>query len=311
MEDLKIRIDSNLDELIELFCQLGFKYFNHTCSIKNYLICESGKVFFCKLDKNFKASNAKEITIEQLKDMVILNQNDSNDANVHQEGDVPCLYDLYLTNDKELYFYHCGKEKWILSNLNNDEDYYKLLKPIQKEKNVKEFLNPDQGYKLVCCEVGETPIPNSWIKIPDGANSAYFYSGSKSIEFYKKDLYFDGYYLKWFYCDTSTITGDLVWQREKVEVEDKKLDIKKVMGEAEMFDASNREHGHYYKDVSGLNIIDPYMVLKLFNVTDPCLQHIVKKALVAGGRGYKDLERDLKDIHDTSKRALEINNILH
>lgn len=160
---------------------------------------------------------------------------------------------------------------------------------------MKEFLNPDQEYKLVYCEVGETPIPNSWIEIPEGMNFAY---KDKFIVHFTK--------LEMGYRDSI-----VVWQRDKVEVEDKKLDIKKVMAEAEMFDASNREHGHYYKDVSGLNIIDPYMVLKLFNVTDPCLQHIVKKALVSGGRGYKDFERDLKDIHDTSKRALEINNILH
>lgn len=140
---------------------------------------------------------------------------------------------------------------------------------------------------------------------PDGVNTVII-SHIGQLCFYGDDGY-DGYekYLK------EGRIHKVLWQREKVEVEDKKLDMKKVMAEAEMFDASNREHGHYYKDVSNLNIIDPYMVLKLFDVKDPCLQHIVKKALVAGGRGHKDFERDLKDIHDTSKRALEINNILH
>jgi DNA-binding protein Fis len=69
-----------------------------------------------------------------------------------------------------------------------------------------------------------------------------------------------------------------------------------------------RQHSHYFKDVSGLNEIDVYMVLKLFNVTDPCLQHIAKKALCAGQRGHKDFKKDLKDILDTAKRAVEINN---
>jgi hypothetical protein len=49
-------------------------------------------------------------------------------------------------------------------------------------------------------------------------------------------------------------------------------------------------------------------VLKLFNVTDPCLQHIAKKALCAGQRGHKDFKKDLQDILDTAKRAVEINN---
>ena len=149
------------------------------------------------------------------------------------------------------------------------------------------------------------------IEIPEGAESAYFYSGSKSIEFYKKDLYFDRYDLKWFYCDTSKITGDLVWKRDKVEVEGEKFDTDEMLADVEVQMATYSQHSHYFKDVRDLNVIDVYQVLKLFNVTDPCLQHIVKKALVAGGRGHKDLERDLKDIHDTSKRALEINNIFH
>ena len=62
-----------------------------------------------------------------------------------------------------------------------------------------------------------------------------------------------------------------------------------------------RQHNHYFKDVSNLNEIDVYMVLKLFNVTDPCLQHIAKKALCAGQRGHKNFNRDLKDILDTAK----------
>ena len=33
----------------------------------------------------------------------------------------------------------------------------------------KEFLNPEQGYSLVECFVGETPIPKGWIEVPEGA----------------------------------------------------------------------------------------------------------------------------------------------
>ena len=69
-----------------------------------------------------------------------------------------------------------------------------------------------------------------------------------------------------------------------------------------------RQHNHYFKDVSGLSEIDVYMVLKLFNVTDPCLQHIAKKMLSAGQRGHKVFKKDLQDILDTAKRAVEINN---
>lgn len=71
--------------------------------------------------------------------------------------------------------------------------------------------------------------------------------------------------------------------------------------------APTRKHSHYYKDVSHLKDIDVYRVLKLFNVTDPCVQHAVKKLLVAGGRGAgKDIERDLREAADSINRALQM-----
>lgn len=66
-------------------------------------------------------------------------------------------------------------------------------------------------------------------------------------------------------------------------------------------------HSHYYKDVSHLKTIDVYRVLRLFEVTDPCIQHAIKKLLVAGGRGAgKDFERDLREAIDSINRALEM-----
>lgn len=62
---------------------------------------------------------------------------------------------------------------------------------------------------------------------------------------------------------------------------------------------SERKHSHYFKSVEGLKDIDVYRVLQLFNVTDPCLQHTVKKLLVAGGRGGgKDITRDIQEAID-------------
>ena len=69
-----------------------------------------------------------------------------------------------------------------------------------------------------------------------------------------------------------------------------------------------RKHRHYFKDVSNIDEIDVYAVLKLFEVTDPCLQHIVKKALCAGKRGHKDMMEDLQNIVDTAIRAVELNS---
>ncbi len=63
---------------------------------------------------------------------------------------------------------------------------------------------------------------------------------------------------------------------------------------------------HYHKDVTALRSIDVYRVLQLFNVTDPCLQHAIKKLLVAGGRGGKDKSKDVKEAMASLKRFMEI-----
>jgi len=62
-------------------------------------------------------------------------------------------------------------------------------------------------------------------------------------------------------------------------------------------------HGHYFKDVRHLSHIDVYRVLALFAVTDPCIQHAVKKLLVPGGRaGGKDQAHDVQDAMDSLLR---------
>ena len=63
------------------------------------------------------------------------------------------------------------------------------------------------------------------------------------------------------------------------------------------------KHSHYYKDVSKLETVDVYRVLKMFEVADPCIQHAVKKLLVAGGRGAgKNIQRDIREAIDSLER---------
>lgn len=196
---------------------------------------------------------------------------------------------------------------------------------------MKEFLNPDQGYKLVCCEVGETSVPDNWIEIPEGAIFLVSHDSKETHLTFYGNKNKKGHYKCYPICGINANTWAwsdyrddsfnesscnnsgrrVLWQREKFGVESGKLDTDAMLADIDVQIATHSQHGHYFKDVRDLNVIDVYQVLRLFNVTDPCLQHIVKKALVAGGRGHKNFERDLKDIHDTSKRALEINNILH
>ena len=68
-----------------------------------------------------------------------------------------------------------------------------------------------------------------------------------------------------------------------------------------------KKHSHYHKDVKHLDAVDVYRVLSLFSVADPCLQHAVKKLLVAGGRGGgKDISRDIQEAIDTLARWQEM-----
>lgn len=65
---------------------------------------------------------------------------------------------------------------------------------------------------------------------------------------------------------------------------------------------------HYFKDVSNLKKVDIYRILDLYDVTDPCLQHAIKKLLCAGSRGNKDFKKDITEARDTLNRRLEMFN---
>jgi hypothetical protein len=64
----------------------------------------------------------------------------------------------------------------------------------------------------------------------------------------------------------------------------------------------SKKHNHYFKDVKHLEYIDVYRIIDLYNITDSCLQHALKKLLVAGGRGHKDISRDIQDVIDSCER---------
>jgi len=61
----------------------------------------------------------------------------------------------------------------------------------------------------------------------------------------------------------------------------------------------------YTKTIHGLSV-DVYDVLQAWGVSNPALQHLIKKALQCGQRGYKDNAQDLQDIIDSAIRAKEL-----
>ncbi len=69
---------------------------------------------------------------------------------------------------------------------------------------------------------------------------------------------------------------------------------------------SKPKHSHYFKNVSHLEWVDAYRVADLFGVIDPCIQHALKKLLVTGNRGHKDVATDVQDVIDTLERWKEM-----
>lgn len=145
------------------------------------------------------------------------------------------------------------------------------------------------------------------IEVPEGAECAR--NISDGLEFYKNnlDLFFSvsGDCWKNTISSKERLSQNIVWQRHTQPEELPFMDsLNDQYAEIEQV----RKHRHYFKDVSNIAEIDVYAVLKLFDVTDPCLQHIVKKSLCAGKRGHKDMMEDLQNIVDTAIRAVELNS---
>lgn len=61
----------------------------------------------------------------------------------------------------------------------------------------------------------------------------------------------------------------------------------------------------YTKQIHGVSV-DVYDVLMAWEVANPALQHLIKKALQCGRRGHKDKQQDLQDIIDSAIRAKEM-----
>ena len=62
----------------------------------------------------------------------------------------------------------------------------------------------------------------------------------------------------------------------------------------------------YIVDISKYNKLDIYRILKLYEVSDPCLQHAIKKLLCAGKRGVKNQTQDINEAIQSLKRLLEM-----
>lgn len=74
----------------------------------------------------------------------------------------------------------------------------------------------------------------------------------------------------------------------------------------EVINNDNKPDNKYLREIKSGVMVDVYDVLTAWDVRNPALQHLIKKALQAGNRGHKDLETDMQDIIDSAIRAKEL-----
>ena len=219
MENLKVKISSESEskEVQDLFFELGYE--KGVCSTGGYpaLIIATPESRFQKTPYSSRAtslnheahSQYKEITLPELRDLVVLKRNSIDDA-THTDGH----YSFYVGKDKNYFFSSCDKA-WRGTWKNVD-----ILKPIEKpmkEPKQAEFLvKTDSGYVLQVLD--ENAGGEDVVRIPDGAVKAYL-NNSKTINFVNADDDYMNSVTDGKWVDTHRGKHDLcghilVWKRE-------------------------------------------------------------------------------------------------
>lgn len=191
-------------------------------------------------------------------------------------------------------------EAMVRKFINMDE-----LRTMFREPRQREYLN--RTYNLVVLPEGA--VADGLIEVPEGAEVYATTSQDETENFYKNVdgvRYFCNRATDWQWKVSNFAPGELLWQREQPSSDEAPA---MMHNRCAMVPIDIKPHQHYFKDVSDVDEIDVYEVLLRFGVTDPCLQHIVKKALCAGERVHKDFHKDLQDIADTAQRMLTIHGV--
>jgi len=73
-----------------------------------------------------------------------------------------------------------------------------------------------------------------------------------------------------------------------------------------MEEKNQSSRSKYHREIKPGVWVDVYDVLHAWRVQNPALQHLIKKALVPGSRGHKDIETDLREILASAERAIQL-----
>ena len=216
MKDLKIRVDNDAEsrKVQELFFELGYKWFSggnqvqhlkQSCSSSfGYLVAWSSGCLTDVIQCGCGKEDAKEITLPELRDLVVLKRNSIDDA-THKGSITDNVY--YVSSDEEVYRFESSA--WCFSTVP-----IAYLKPI--EKPMKEYLrkNNDGEYILEVTNEKEATEPHAkhWIEVPVGVN--FYYSFASGDKVFTKE---------------HSSLGRLLWQRKPpFSINDQYAEIEKV-----------------------------------------------------------------------------------
>ncbi|UQS93216.1 hypothetical protein Brutus_00073 [Acinetobacter phage Brutus] len=157
MESYKIRVNNEAEskEAQELFFELGYSWPSTGKNVQSqffFLIaCGDGDLNW-NTRSQFGTDDSKELTLPQLRDLVVLKRNDVSDANYRSKSVLDGFY--FKSSDGVFYFMFEGK--WVRSTTNTDEG----LEPIAKDfglisgavalanvhKCIVQYLHDDEPY---------------------------------------------------------------------------------------------------------------------------------------------------------------------
>lgn len=120
---IKVKDEAESKEAQELFVQLGYELFKFKRI--GIVATEDNGTVYPDVIGNWDAYEGKELTLPQLRDLVVLKRNDINDANYRSKKVSDGLY--FKTCDGIFYFMFEGK--WVLSEIRTDEG----LEPINQD----------------------------------------------------------------------------------------------------------------------------------------------------------------------------------
>ncbi|MFX5511967.1 hypothetical protein ABTD48_07390 [Acinetobacter baumannii] len=128
MDNYKIKVNDEAEskEAQELFVQLGFEKTGFSCDeFPCYLATWEGGFSDYVLDSLNISRERKELTLPQLRDLVVLKRNDVKDANYRSKS----VLDGFYFKSCDGFFYFMFEGKWVRSTTNTDEG----LEPITKD----------------------------------------------------------------------------------------------------------------------------------------------------------------------------------